>query len=90
VVGIEQAMCTEYREERKELILAIPKDRKITDIPKITQVCIAVQSLQAPVTVVSSNSSRASYPTTNVRLCILCSINCSDSFGAAHIDNLGR
>ncbi|KAJ8433767.1 hypothetical protein Cgig2_025930 [Carnegiea gigantea] len=32
-----QAMCTEYREERKELILAIPKDRKITEIPKIPQ-----------------------------------------------------
>ncbi|OMO94349.1 hypothetical protein COLO4_16387 [Corchorus olitorius] len=31
-------MCTEYTEEKKELIRAIPKDRKISNIPKITQV----------------------------------------------------
>ncbi|GAV63575.1 Abhydrolase_6 domain-containing protein, partial [Cephalotus follicularis] len=30
-------MCTEYVEEKRDLIRAIPKDRKISDIPKITQ-----------------------------------------------------
>ncbi|EOY15987.1 Alpha/beta-Hydrolases superfamily protein isoform 2 [Theobroma cacao] len=30
-------MCTEYTEEKKELIRAIPNDRKISNIPKITQ-----------------------------------------------------
>ncbi|XVF58998.1 hypothetical protein PTKIN_Ptkin07bG0238600 [Pterospermum kingtungense] len=32
-----QVMCTEYREERKELIQALHKDRKLSDLPKITQ-----------------------------------------------------
>lgn len=31
------AMCTEHCQEKRELIRAIPKDRKISDIPKITQ-----------------------------------------------------
>lgn len=31
-------MCRDYVEEKKELIRAIPKDRKLSDIPKITQV----------------------------------------------------
>lgn len=30
-------MCTEYVEEKRELIRAIPKDRKLSAIPKITQ-----------------------------------------------------
>lgn len=30
-------MCTEYRQERKELIHALHKDRKLSDLPKITQ-----------------------------------------------------
>ncbi|XP_021285236.1 uncharacterized protein LOC110417293 isoform X2 [Herrania umbratica] len=30
-------MCTEFTEEKKELIRAIPNDRKISNIPKITQ-----------------------------------------------------
>ncbi|PSS26571.1 Monoacylglycerol lipase [Actinidia chinensis var. chinensis] len=30
-------MCTEYLEERKELIIALHKDRKLSDLPKITQ-----------------------------------------------------
>ncbi|GLT31152.1 hypothetical protein SLA2020_059100 [Shorea laevis] len=29
-------MCTEYVEEKRELILAIPRDRKLSNIPKIT------------------------------------------------------
>lgn len=33
-----QAMCTEYLEEKRELVRAIPKDRKISNIDKITQV----------------------------------------------------
>ncbi|GKV41104.1 hypothetical protein SLEP1_g48681 [Rubroshorea leprosula] len=32
----EQVMCTEYVEEKKQLILAIPRDRKLANIPKIT------------------------------------------------------
>ncbi|KAL2893811.1 Lipase 3 [Bienertia sinuspersici] len=32
-----QAMCTEHCQERRELIRAIPKDRKISEIPKISQ-----------------------------------------------------
>ncbi|XVE95295.1 hypothetical protein REPUB_Repub02eG0083900 [Reevesia pubescens] len=31
------AMCTEYAEEKKELIRDIPKDRKISNIPRISQ-----------------------------------------------------
>lgn len=31
-------MCTEYLEEKRELVRAIPKDRKISNIDKITQV----------------------------------------------------
>ncbi|KAH9756563.1 AB hydrolase-1 domain-containing protein [Citrus sinensis] len=31
------AMCTEYLEEKRELVRAIPKDRKISNIDKITQ-----------------------------------------------------
>ncbi|KAJ9146441.1 hypothetical protein P3X46_028709 [Hevea brasiliensis] len=31
------AMCRDYVEEKKELIRAIPKDRKLLDLPKITQ-----------------------------------------------------
>ncbi|XP_038997956.1 uncharacterized protein LOC120123003 [Hibiscus syriacus] len=30
-------MCTEYFQERKELIQALHKDRKLSDLPKITQ-----------------------------------------------------
>ncbi|XVF64785.1 hypothetical protein PTKIN_Ptkin09bG0194600 [Pterospermum kingtungense] len=30
-------MCTEYIEEKKELIRAIPRDRRISDIPRISQ-----------------------------------------------------
>ncbi|OIW17890.1 hypothetical protein TanjilG_19859 [Lupinus angustifolius] len=30
-------MCTEYHQERKELIEALHKDRKLSDLPKITQ-----------------------------------------------------
>ncbi|TKY47666.1 Monoacylglycerol lipase ABHD6 [Spatholobus suberectus] len=32
-----QVMCTEYRQERKELIQALHKDRKLSNLPKITQ-----------------------------------------------------
>ncbi|XP_038897764.1 monoacylglycerol lipase ABHD6-like [Benincasa hispida] len=32
-----QAMCSEYVEEKRELIKAIPKDRRLSDIPKIQQ-----------------------------------------------------
>lgn len=32
-----QVMCTEYFQERKELIQALHKDRKLSDLPKITQ-----------------------------------------------------
>lgn len=31
------AMCTEFVEEKRDLIRAIPKDRKLSDIPKISQ-----------------------------------------------------
>lgn len=34
----KQVMCTEYTEEKKELIRAIPKDRKLSNITKISQV----------------------------------------------------
>ncbi|XP_059631346.1 uncharacterized protein LOC132274165 [Cornus florida] len=30
-------MCTEYMEEKKELVRAIPKDRKLSELPKIPQ-----------------------------------------------------
>lgn len=33
-----QAMCGEYVEEKRDLIRAVPKDRKLSDIPKLTQV----------------------------------------------------
>ncbi|CAN0877340.1 Uncharacterized protein Mb2734 [Linum grandiflorum] len=32
-----QSMCGEYTEEKKELLRAIPRDRKISQIPKISQ-----------------------------------------------------
>ncbi|KAI8536274.1 hypothetical protein RHMOL_Rhmol10G0244300 [Rhododendron molle] len=32
-----EVMCTEYVQERKELIHALHKDRKLSDLPKITQ-----------------------------------------------------
>ncbi|KAA8528283.1 hypothetical protein F0562_035638 [Nyssa sinensis] len=35
-------MCTEYVEEKKELIRAIPKDRKLSHIPKISQPTLIV------------------------------------------------
>ena len=31
-------MCTEYVEEKKDLIRSIPKNRKLSDLPKIPQV----------------------------------------------------
>lgn len=31
-------MCTDYVEEKRDLIRAIPKDRKLSDLPKISQV----------------------------------------------------
>ncbi|XP_059641570.1 uncharacterized protein LOC132283604 [Cornus florida] len=30
-------LCTDYRQEKKELMLALHKDRKVSDLPKITQ-----------------------------------------------------
>lgn len=39
-------MCKEHLEERRDLIRAIPRDRKIAEIPKITQVHTVVLSLQ--------------------------------------------
>uniref|UniRef100_A0A2P2JSZ0 Uncharacterized protein MANES_12G133200 n=1 Tax=Rhizophora mucronata TaxID=61149 RepID=A0A2P2JSZ0_RHIMU len=33
-----EVMCTEYRQEKKELIQALHKDRKLSDLPRITQV----------------------------------------------------
>ncbi|XP_027337924.1 monoacylglycerol lipase abhd6-A-like isoform X3 [Abrus precatorius] len=35
--GMFKVMCTEYRQERKELIQALHKDRKVSNLPKITQ-----------------------------------------------------
>ncbi|EEF29512.1 abhydrolase domain containing, putative [Ricinus communis] len=32
-----QVMCTEYRQEKKELIQTLHKDRKLSNLPKITQ-----------------------------------------------------
>ncbi|KAG8641010.1 monoacylglycerol lipase ABHD6 [Manihot esculenta] len=32
-----EVMCTEYRQERKELIQALHKDRKLSNLPKISQ-----------------------------------------------------
>ncbi|PPD92999.1 hypothetical protein GOBAR_DD10031 [Gossypium barbadense] len=34
---LHKVMCTEYLQERKDLILALHKDRKLSDLPKITQ-----------------------------------------------------
>lgn len=34
----EQEMFTQHVEEKKELLVAIAKDRKLSDLPKITQV----------------------------------------------------
>jgi len=34
----EQVMCTDFRQEKEELIQALHKDRKMSDLPKITQV----------------------------------------------------
>ncbi|KAJ7959001.1 Alpha/beta-hydrolase superfamily protein [Quillaja saponaria] len=36
------AMCTEYVEEKRDLVRAIPKDRKLSDLPKITQPTLIV------------------------------------------------
>ena len=33
-----QAMCAEYVEEKRDLVRAIPKDRKLVNLPKISQV----------------------------------------------------
>ena len=38
-----QVMCTEYLQERKELIVALHKDRKLANLPKITQVILQLQ-----------------------------------------------
>lgn len=38
---IWQVMFTEYVEEKKELIRALAKDRKLSDLPKIPQVYIS-------------------------------------------------
>ncbi|KAG8660374.1 hypothetical protein MANES_02G152000v8 [Manihot esculenta] len=38
LIDFIDSMCRDYVEEKKELIRAIPKDRKLSDIPKITQV----------------------------------------------------
>ncbi|XP_050206132.1 uncharacterized protein LOC126655845 [Mercurialis annua] len=37
-----EVMCTEYREEKKELIEALHKDRKLSNLPKITQPTLIV------------------------------------------------
>ncbi|KAL9229736.1 hypothetical protein vseg_005171 [Gypsophila vaccaria] len=37
-----QVMCTEHREERKQLIAALHKDRNLTNLPKITQTTLIV------------------------------------------------
>lgn len=42
-------MCTEYVEEKKELLRAIAKDRKLSDLPKISQVSIMFNLLQCRV-----------------------------------------
>lgn len=36
--GSVQVMCTEYRQEKKELIQALHDDKKQSNLPKITQV----------------------------------------------------
>lgn len=45
VIIYEQEMFTQYVEEKKELLLAIAKDRKLSDLPKITQVFFPFPSL---------------------------------------------
>lgn len=42
VIIYEQEMFTQYVEEKKELLLAIAKDRKLSDLPKITQPTLIV------------------------------------------------
>ncbi|CAL5368558.1 unnamed protein product [Camellia sinensis] len=37
---LHEVMCTEYLQERKELIQALHKDRKLSNLPKITQIKI--------------------------------------------------
>ncbi|KAF2284011.1 hypothetical protein GH714_017939 [Hevea brasiliensis] len=37
-----EVMCTEYRQEKKELIQALGKDRKLSNLPKITQPTLLV------------------------------------------------
>ncbi|XP_074295424.1 uncharacterized protein LOC141623238 [Silene latifolia] len=37
-----QVMCTEYREERKQLIAALHKDRKLANLPKINQTTLII------------------------------------------------
>lgn len=38
LVILTQAMCMEYAEEKRELVKSIPKNRKLSDLPKIHQV----------------------------------------------------
>ena len=38
----EQVMCTEHLQERRELIMALHKDRKLSNLPKITQVGVYI------------------------------------------------
>ncbi|KDP41386.1 hypothetical protein JCGZ_15793 [Jatropha curcas] len=42
LVDFIDAMCRDYVEEKKELIRAIPKNRKLSNIPKITQPTLIV------------------------------------------------
>ena len=38
----KQVMCTEHLQERRELIRALHKDRKLSNLPKITQVGVDI------------------------------------------------
>lgn len=38
LTNFEQEMCYEYVEEKKQLLRAIAKDRKLSDLAKISQV----------------------------------------------------
>ncbi|CAK7347149.1 unnamed protein product [Dovyalis caffra] len=69
-----QAMCGEYVEEKRDLIRAVPKDRKLSNIPKLTQVwssfSICVGEIELATDLMMAKSQ----------------LNCN----AANFDNLGR
>lgn len=62
---IWQTMCADYVEEKRDLIRAIPKDRKISEIPKVAQ----VRSLPFPGLNVLNGAMSHNLSSSSLRIC---------------------